>query len=159
MTKVKSEGVISANSGEVMSNFTLEIELGTASFPALSRPVRCIVKRPPSVSFSTKVESSSRGSPEANPSLGILMLIFILICGLSAVIYGAWTSKSIIAMSTGNKKMKEISMAIQEGAKAYLNRAISRQMIRDVDGACDDWEKARLLGIKVAEKYLINDCK
>ena len=50
------------------------------------------------------------------------MLIFILICGLSAVIYGAWTSKSILAMSTGNKKMQEISMAIQEGAKAYLNR-------------------------------------
>ena len=47
----------------------------------------------------------------------------------------------------------------EDYAKAYLNRAISRQMVRDEDGACDDWNKAKLLGIDIAEKYLINDCQ
>ena len=43
-------------------------------------------------------------------------------------------------------------------AKAYLNRGITRQMIRDEDGACNDWIKAKKLGINVANKYLVNDC-
>ena len=50
------------------------------------------------------------------------MLTFVIVCGFSAVIYGLWTSRSILALSTGDEKMKEISLAIQEGAKAYLNR-------------------------------------
>ena len=50
------------------------------------------------------------------------MLTFVILCGLAAVIYGLWTSKVILSLSTGNKKMEEISYAIQEGAKAYLNR-------------------------------------
>lgn len=43
-------------------------------------------------------------------------------------------------------------------AKAYLNRGITRQMKRDEDGACNDWIKAKELGIKLANKYLDNDC-
>jgi tetratricopeptide (TPR) repeat protein len=43
-------------------------------------------------------------------------------------------------------------------AKAHLNRGITRQMIRDEDGACNDWIKAKKLGINVANKYLVNDC-
>ena len=44
-------------------------------------------------------------------------------------------------------------------AKAYLNRGITRQMTRDEDGACGDWLKAKELGIKLANKYLGNDCE
>ena len=43
-------------------------------------------------------------------------------------------------------------------AKAHLNRGITRQIIRDEDGACNDWIRAKELGIDIADKYFGNDC-
>ena len=43
-------------------------------------------------------------------------------------------------------------------AKALLNRGITKQMLRDEDGACNDWMKAKELGVNIANKYLVNDC-
>ena len=40
----------------------------------------------------------------------------------------------------------------------YLNRAISKQMHRDEEGACADWEEANRLGIQLARKDLMTDC-
>jgi K(+)-stimulated pyrophosphate-energized sodium pump len=46
----------------------------------------------------------------------------ILASGLLAVMYGLITIRRILVNSRGNERMIEIATAIQEGAKAYLNR-------------------------------------
>jgi len=49
-------------------------------------------------------------------------LIFALASSLIAIIYGLILAYRINKKSAGNEKMQEIAKAIQEGAKAYLNR-------------------------------------
>ena len=49
-------------------------------------------------------------------------LEIILACGVLALLYGLWTIKSVLSLSAGNARMQEIAAAIQEGARAYLNR-------------------------------------
>ena len=41
---------------------------------------------------------------------------------LLAVIYGLLTTTWVLGKPAGNEKMQEIAAAIQEGAKAYMNR-------------------------------------
>lgn len=46
----------------------------------------------------------------------------IISCGFLALLYGVVTVRSVLRASAGNKQMQEIAGAIQEGARAYLNR-------------------------------------
>ena len=46
----------------------------------------------------------------------------IIASGVAAIIYGLITIKVILAAKTGTPRMQEIAAAIQEGARAYLNR-------------------------------------
>jgi K(+)-stimulated pyrophosphate-energized sodium pump len=45
-----------------------------------------------------------------------------LLCAACAVVYGLVTARSLLALSPGNERMQSISLAVQQGARAYLNR-------------------------------------
>ncbi len=47
---------------------------------------------------------------------------FAVACGVVALLYGLYAIRSVFAASPGNARMQEIAAAIQEGARAYLNR-------------------------------------
>ena len=49
-------------------------------------------------------------------------VIVALVCAGLAVAYGLLTTRQLLALSPGNAEMQRISGAVQEGAKAYLNR-------------------------------------
>ena len=52
-------------------------------------------------------------------SLGIL---FALVCGLIAIVYGALLIAWVLKQPAGNERMQDIARAIQEGAMAFLRR-------------------------------------
>ena len=49
-------------------------------------------------------------------------LLFVIACGVLALGYGIWASRSVLAADAGSARMQEIAAAVQEGASAYLNR-------------------------------------
>ena len=49
-------------------------------------------------------------------------VLVALICAGAGVVYGLIVTRALLAKSPGNERMQEISGAIQEGARAYLNR-------------------------------------
>ena len=49
-------------------------------------------------------------------------VLVALVCSGAAVVYGIVTSRQLLALSPGNEAMRTISAAVQEGARAYLNR-------------------------------------
>jgi K(+)-stimulated pyrophosphate-energized sodium pump len=49
-------------------------------------------------------------------------VVVALVCAACAVAYGLITTRSLLALSPGSEKMQSISLAVQQGARAYLNR-------------------------------------
>ena len=57
--------------------------------------------------------------------------------------------------------MEDFNMALlldDQYAEAYLDRGMVRFITQDLNGACEDWETARKLGLVDAEKLLQNYC-
>ena len=46
-------------------------------------------------------------------------------CGIVALLYGVLAARSVLGASAGSEAMQQIAAAIQEGARAYLNRQYS----------------------------------
>jgi K(+)-stimulated pyrophosphate-energized sodium pump len=49
-------------------------------------------------------------------------VVVALVCAACAVVYGLLTTRVLLALSPGNERMQSISLAVQQGARAYLNR-------------------------------------
>ena len=49
-------------------------------------------------------------------------IVVALVCAGAAVLYGALITQRLLKAPAGNDRMQEISGAVQEGARAYLNR-------------------------------------
>ena len=77
---------------------------------------------------------------------------FALVCALLAVVYGIVTSRMVLSSDAGNEKMQEIAAAVQEGARAYLNR---QYMTIAIAGVAIAIIVALLLGIWVAAGFAI----
>ncbi len=46
----------------------------------------------------------------------------VIACGVLALLYGAYATRAVMAAATGTDRMRQIAAAVQEGARAYLNR-------------------------------------
>ncbi|MEO5336047.1 MAG: sodium-translocating pyrophosphatase [Magnetospirillum sp. WYHS-4] len=78
--------------------------------------------------------------------------IVILACGALALAYGAWAIRVVLSAPAGSDRMQEIAAAVQEGARAYLNRQYTTiAMVGVVIGVILGWR----LGIPVAIGYAI----
>ncbi|HXQ84147.1 MAG TPA: sodium-translocating pyrophosphatase [Xanthobacteraceae bacterium] len=52
-------------------------------------------------------------------------LWLIVLCGVLAIAYAIWATRSVMQADAGSEKMQEISAAVREGAQAYLKRQYS----------------------------------
>jgi K(+)-stimulated pyrophosphate-energized sodium pump len=76
----------------------------------------------------------------------------IIACGVLALLYGLYSTRVVLAASTGTDRMREIAGAVQEGARAYLNRQYSTIAIVGLVIGVILWIT---LGLHVAIGYLI----
>ncbi len=79
-------------------------------------------------------------------------LWLVIVCGVLALVYGIWAVRSVMSSDAGSERMQEIAGAVQEGAKAYLNR---QYMTIGLVGVVIFLILTYLLGVTVGIGYLI----
>ncbi len=77
---------------------------------------------------------------------------FAVASGVVALLYGVYASRSVLQADAGTERMQEISRAIQEGARAYLNR---QYMTIALVGVVICVILTALLGVRVGIGFLI----
>ncbi len=78
--------------------------------------------------------------------------ILLVVCGVLALLYGGYLVAGVLRCSPGSPRMQEIAAAIQEGAKAYLNRQYQTiTIVGVIVFALLTW----LLGLYVSGGFLI----
>jgi len=82
----------------------------------------------------------------------MLVYLIVIACGILALLYGWVTSRQVLAADAGSARMQEISAAVQEGARAYLNRQYTTIAIV---GVVILLILAFTLGLRVAIGFLI----
>src|SRR5690242_19768026 len=94
-----------------------------------------------------QIQTMASGVPPMNFKLEL-----VLLCGVLALAFGAWTIRSVLNRSAGNARMQEIAAAIQEGASAYLRRQYTTIAIV---GLVIFFMAFAVFGWRVAVAYLI----
>lgn len=51
-----------------------------------------------------------------------ILILLVMLSGAAGIVYGIVTRGQVLALPAGTQRMQEIAAAIQEGARAYLNR-------------------------------------
>jgi K(+)-stimulated pyrophosphate-energized sodium pump len=80
------------------------------------------------------------------------LYLIILCSGVLALFYGMFVSRSILKLPAGTQRMQEIASAIQEGAKAYLNRQYQTISIVGIVIAIALWP---LMGLHVSLGFVL----
>ncbi len=59
-----------------------------------------------------------------------------------------------------SKEMAQKAISADKNyASAYVNSANAKEMMRDMEGACDDWHKAADLGEQLGQNYFSGNCQ
>ncbi|BAE51152.1 Inorganic pyrophosphatase [Paramagnetospirillum magneticum AMB-1] len=90
----------------------------TAVLLAVSPRFRRLLRTRPSWSAIGGMRRQEDSSGDSNH----MTYLFVIACGVLALLYGVYAIKSVMATSAGTARMQEIAAAVQEGAAAYLNR-------------------------------------
>src|SRR5215468_342725 len=76
----------------------------------------------PQIRFTHRFTPSTAFCPWEGSMLQEYGLWIALGCALIAIVYGVWSRSWILSKPAGNERMQQIAQAVQEGARAYLNR-------------------------------------
>jgi len=59
-------------------------------------------------------------------------LLFVLACGVLALAYGIWATRSVLSADPGSERMQAIAAAIQEGAQRTCGFPPTRRVARAI---------------------------
>ena len=79
-------------------------------------------------------------------------------------VYQVYSNKGYVLYK--QKKYEEaiqcFNLALQynpQYGEAYLHRGNTKELMKNADGACEDWQKAADLGVEKALEYINKQCK